>query len=132
MAEDLRHIVAIALHDAECSDHHCTPTVMGTFFAEADALLAAHDAQVRATADTVIRAVLDALGVGYDRDPVLAAKEAKGVADKFGEWLDNHDAQVKAEAWDEGAEMGHRLYAESIYTIRARNPYRAAETEATR
>ncbi|MDA8439575.1 MAG: hypothetical protein M0Z51_12080 [Propionibacterium sp.] len=43
-----------------------------------------------------------------------------------------HDAQVKAEAWDEGAEMGHRLYAESIYTIRARNPYRAAETEATR
>lgn len=41
----------------------------------------AHD--VAASADAVIRAVQDALGVGYDHDPVLAAKEAKRAVDKF-------------------------------------------------
>lgn len=86
MAEevDLRHIVAIALHDAECSDHHCTPTVMGRFFAEADALLAAHD------------------------------------------------AQVKAEAWDEGYQACRTRPSIDGFRINRTNPYRAAETEATR
>lgn len=59
-----------------------------------DRWLAAHDAEVWSTGDAVIRAVLDALGVGYDHDPVLAAREAKSVSDKFGEWLDSHDAEV--------------------------------------
>lgn len=35
---------------------------------------------------------------------------------------------VKAEAWDEGAEMGHRLYAEPLHIAQRRNPYREETT----
>lgn len=37
-------------------------------------------------------------------------------------FLDFLDA-ARAEAWAEGAEMGHRLYAENLYFVNQRNPY---------
>ncbi|WP_420114531.1 hypothetical protein [Pseudactinotalea sp.] len=46
---------------------------------------------------------------------------------EFRRWLAAHDAEVRAEAWDQGAEMGHRLYAEPMSVITARNPYRKEE-----
>lgn len=90
--------------------------------------LAAHDAQVRATADAVIRAVLDALGVGHDHDPVLAARDAASVRDRFNEWLDEHDAQVAEKAWDKAVAMCCQMLG--ARNVNWPNPHRARAAEA--
>ena len=63
-----------------------------------------------------------------DYTPSLATARAvfiDGAEGEFvGEDFDRMVQELKAEAWDEGAEMGHRLYAEPMHVIEARNPHR--------
>lgn len=53
-------------------------------------------------------------------------------ATEFDRWLAAHDAEVKAEAWDEGWNSGtsramRRMSDEPTLPLKPTNPYRAAE-----
>jgi hypothetical protein len=73
--EAIRHKVAIAMHDAECADRHCSGTALGAYYGMADVALfvaapliaAAERERIR---DELVTVVID--NAGSD-GPFLAA-----------------------------------------------------------
>jgi hypothetical protein len=58
---------------------------------------------------------------GEYRDPINAASNERAAEREFNRWLEAHDRQVKADAWDEGIEAGVDNPTPGDYDL---NPYR--------
>jgi len=94
-----------------------TPEQCHAWEADADAIIAAHDAEVRATATR------------EERWRCIALLRKKfGITNRAAGWLDREVGrwpdQVRAEAWDEGHEAGTINAHEHRHGRRMTNPYR--------